>query len=153
MVTLTRTLISLLLLCGQVCACELLVFARDNTHPDPEKDRRGSWKRGYIVAVRPDGFQWGYGERWPYFFLVRLPNVPVDLCKKYIDQQMSGEDIYRRRRWQIQVQAMPVQLGDRLADGLTIRTTVYTGTGDANWTTFRSFILNLETGLPETSNL
>jgi len=39
--------------------CELLIKAKDHTHPDPTKDRRGAYKRGMVGAVCEDGHSWG----------------------------------------------------------------------------------------------
>lgn len=41
---------------------DLLIRARDNTHPDPVKDFRGSYKRGDIVVIKPSGWHWGSEE-------------------------------------------------------------------------------------------
>lgn len=41
---------------------DLLIRARDNTHSDPVKDFRGSYKRGDIVVVKPTGWPWGSEE-------------------------------------------------------------------------------------------
>ena len=30
---------------------QLLIMDRDNTHPDPDIDRRGSWKRGMVAGA------------------------------------------------------------------------------------------------------
>ncbi len=38
---------------------ELLIRAKDNTHADPVKNQRGSYKRGDIVEVGPVGWDWG----------------------------------------------------------------------------------------------
>lgn len=35
--------------------CEIIVKAIDVTNPDPVRDRRGCYKKGYPVAVYPDG--------------------------------------------------------------------------------------------------
>lgn len=40
----------------------LLVMARNNTHSDPIKDERGCYKRGDILGVYPDNFEFGRKE-------------------------------------------------------------------------------------------
>jgi hypothetical protein len=55
----------------------LLVKAVDYTHPDPDEDRRGSFKRGDVVAVMPDGHVWGEKEVPPLFEQVDVPGVSV----------------------------------------------------------------------------
>lgn len=56
---------------------ELLVKAVDATHADPEKDRRGCYKRGDVVVVREDGHAWGRKEGAPKFRVVKVPGVPA----------------------------------------------------------------------------
>lgn len=63
---------------------EILIRAIDNFHPDPEKDRAGSWKRGYPVVVRPDGHEWGIKECLPGFVLLKIPGTSVDAVRHYI---------------------------------------------------------------------
>lgn len=38
---------------------ELLIKAVNATHSDPTKDAAGCYKRGDLVGVAPDGWQWG----------------------------------------------------------------------------------------------
>ena len=38
---------------------EILIKAIDFTHPDPDIDRVGSYKKGMIVFVKDDGYIWG----------------------------------------------------------------------------------------------
>lgn len=56
---------------------EFLVKAIDATHKDPVKDVRGCYKRGDIVDVRPDGFEWGKEEAPPKFTIVKCPGMAV----------------------------------------------------------------------------
>ena len=65
--------------------CEIIVKAIDVTNPDPIKDRRGCYKRGYPVAVYPDGTKWGNEERLPKFVIIKLPGVPIEKVQKYIE--------------------------------------------------------------------
>lgn len=55
---------------------DLLIKAVDATNADPTKDRRGCYKRGDVVAVKPTGWQWGKEEGPPRF--VRLTLTQVD---------------------------------------------------------------------------
>jgi hypothetical protein len=69
----------------------LLVKAIDHTHPDPDKDKRGAYKRGDVVAVRDDDHVWGASEGPPKFEQVDLPGVdPSDLL--YLSEE-AQEDI------------------------------------------------------------
>lgn len=38
---------------------QILFRLKDNFHPDPEKDRRGSYKKGYPVSIKEDGWYEG----------------------------------------------------------------------------------------------
>jgi len=81
--------------------CELIVKAVDATHPDPEKDRRGCYKRGYPVAVYPDGTKWGACECLPRFVIIKFPGVPVDnpIVQKYTKPHI--EPCQQTRSWNI----------------------------------------------------
>lgn len=62
---------------------ELLIFAQDNVHSDPVKSERGCHKRGDIISVRPDGFEWGRKELIPpvqggKFCHIRITDVTVE---------------------------------------------------------------------------
>ena len=46
---------------------QLLVFDRDNHHVDPEKDRKGCYKKGDILVVAEDNHVWGNDEtQYPF---------------------------------------------------------------------------------------
>lgn len=53
-------------------------MARDYTHLDSEKDRRGVHKKGDIVAIQEDGHEWGTREGLPRFVVVRCPQVTTE---------------------------------------------------------------------------
>ena len=52
---------------------ELLIKLIDYTHPDPEVDRRGAYKAGMVVAVKPDGHLWGRKESKAQWLLDNMP--------------------------------------------------------------------------------
>lgn len=54
---------------------EILVKSEDHTHPDPEKDRKGAYKKGDVVVVMPDGHVWGTKEGPPKFVRVLCPEL------------------------------------------------------------------------------
>lgn len=113
---------------------ELLVFARDNTNPDSEKDRCGCYKRGMPVVVFDDGHVWGREESlltwvnemrnprdWPlHFFLFKFPGISAARIRYLIEPQYttdsgillagpSGErQVYRRRTWRTQIDLLPI---------------------------------------------
>lgn len=143
--------------------CEIIVKAVSVTHSDPDKDRRGCYKRGYPVAVYPDGTKWGNEERLPKFVIIKIPGVPVDnaIVQKYT--QMEYEDtpnedgtypVYRRRLWTIRWANLPAAARNRLAnDGeLIIKVGSYSGTYDYTWNQVKSYFRNQKTGLDETEN-
>jgi len=60
---------------------QLLVFLRNNTHDDPDKEKRGCFKRGDIVAVFDDLHIFGALEGPPDFQIVQVPGVdPSNFC-------------------------------------------------------------------------
>jgi hypothetical protein len=65
---------------------ELLVFAGNRVHPDPEVDRVGSYKKGDIIHVAPDSWQWGLKEGPPDFVIVKVPGVSLAAAKQYMDE-------------------------------------------------------------------
>ena len=143
---------------------EIIVKAVSVTHADPEKDRRGCYKRGYPVAVYPDGTRWGACECLPRFVIIKLPGVAVDhpTLVKYI--QPEHEDTpdadgnyptYRRRRWQIRWADLPTAARNRLQnDGeLIIKAGSYGGAFDYTWAQVKAYFRDLKTGLDETGDL
>lgn len=63
---------------------EILVVAIGSTHADPDKDRRGSWKRGDLVAAMPGGHIWENGEVPPKFVRLHCSTVEPDQVQPYI---------------------------------------------------------------------
>jgi hypothetical protein len=64
---------------------EMLVKAISATNPDPEKDRRGTHKKGDICAIMPDNHPWGAKEGLPLFVIVRCPEVTVAQVQNRIE--------------------------------------------------------------------
>lgn len=56
---------------------ELLIKAVDASHPDPDKDEAGCYKKGDIVHVVDDGHEWGAKEGLPTFVVVKCPGLAV----------------------------------------------------------------------------
>lgn len=54
---------------------ELLIKAVSASNADPDKDRRGCYKRGDVVVAMEDGHEWGRLEGPPDFVVVRLSGV------------------------------------------------------------------------------
>lgn len=132
--------------------CEFLIFTRDNTHLDPEKNRRGCYKRGMVVVVFEDGHTWGREESkqqwiakggvaadWPgqgKFILLKIPGVPAAKAQELLDPQTEDDagtpllnpdgspKTYRRRRWQLLADSLPLAARNTLATAGEYTTTV-----------------------------
>jgi len=108
---------------------ELLVRARDNTHADPEVDRRGAWKRGDVVYVAPDGHGWGRLEGPPNFIVVRVPMTVAEAREKLAQPQIEDDDGniprdadgeplgWRRRAVKLDIEALTQEQRDALDRG------------------------------------
>lgn len=141
---------------------QILVKAVDATHADSEKDRRGCYKRGMPVVVMPDSHTWGLEERLPKFVVIKIPGVPVDKVKQYIEPQREDTPdergqyrTYRRRLWKFRIDDMPAAARNKLmTDGeLTIKVGNYSGPYDYTWTQVKIYLRNLKTDTDETSEL
>lgn len=120
--------------------CEILIFAGNNTHVDPEKDRRGCWKRGYPVVVKEDGHQWGAEEGLPKFVLIKIPGIPAVKAEALLYPQVVDDAgiptyenavgafplraIYRRREWRLSWQSLPSGIQNTLSTVGNITVTV-----------------------------
>ena len=62
---------------GIAQADEILVFARDKVQTAAEHDRQSSMKKGYVVAILPDGHKYGVGEILPSFCIVKIPGETI----------------------------------------------------------------------------
>ena len=68
---------------------ELIVMARNNTHPDPDIDRSGCFKKGDIVSVLDDGRSANNsGLTLPDFVVVKV-NISLATAKAYRDAWRS----------------------------------------------------------------
>ena len=140
---------------------EILVKAVDTTNIDPDKDRRGCYKRGMPVVVMDDGHEWGKEEKLPKFIVIKLPMISKDKVMKYIDPEpgLDGDSniiIYRRRMWQIRWVDLPVAVKNKIQSTgeLIIKaTSSYTGTYDYTWTQIKTYFRNLLTNLDEVDEL
>jgi len=91
---------------------EFLIKAVSATHPDPEKNARGCYKRGDIVDIRPDGWPWGAEERLPLFVLVKIPGLSVSNVIHYAG---AYPDV-ARRLYKIRVDDVPLAIRNILRD-------------------------------------
>jgi len=128
--------------------CELLIFAKNNTHSDPEKDRRGCYKIGATVVAFEDGHTWGREESkqqwiadgntaasWPgqdKWAIIKIPGVPAAKAQELLMQQTEDDNgiplargnTYRRRRWQFAIAAVPTAIRNTLSSDGEYTTTV-----------------------------
>lgn len=144
---------------------ELLIRARDNVHPDPDTDLRGSYKRGYVVVVKRDGWPWARAEALPNFVVIKIPGVPVDKVLKYvqpenileINPELGEIEVpFRRRRWQIRWADLPLSARTKLATTgqLIIKAVLaYDGAYDYTWLQVKQFFQDLKTSINETEDL
>jgi hypothetical protein len=76
---------------------EFLIKAVNATHADPVKDQRGCYKRGDIVMVQENGFEWGALEVLPpaqggKFVIVRISDVTVPQVRTFVINKLSDLD-------------------------------------------------------------
>lgn len=117
--------------------CELLVFVRNNTNADPEKDRRGCYKVGYVVIAVDDGYTWGREESkaqwvadggaagsWPgqgRWVIIKIPGISAAKAKELINEQREDDagvqtsTVYRRRLWRVKHELLPLAIRNQLA--------------------------------------
>lgn len=70
---------------------EILLRLKNNTHPDPEKDRQGSYKKGYPVSIKPDGWYEGnpnwsqsaYADKSSWI-VIKCKEATIEECQQYI---------------------------------------------------------------------
>ena len=72
--------------------CEILVKAVSISNADPEKDKRGCYKKGYPVVVKPDGWEWGNLETLPTFIIIKCPEISVAAAETYMQQWVRQID-------------------------------------------------------------
>lgn len=119
----------------------LVVFNKNNTHLDPDKERQGSWKKGYVINVLPDGSTPEAPAERSKVWFIHIPGVSVTAVKKYADPEMSGDTLYRRRQYQILWEFIPPGVKNQL---LTNREYTVTDVKKA-----KQWIKNHTTGLME----
>lgn len=69
---------------------QILFRLKDNIHPDPDKDRRGSYKKGYPVSIKADGWYEGnphwaqssYADKSKWF-VVEVTDATVEELQQY----------------------------------------------------------------------
>lgn len=62
---------------------KFLCTAKDNTNPDPTSDRRGCYKKGYPILVKPDIYRPSRSECPPNMVFVCVPEVTEEQAEAY----------------------------------------------------------------------
>ena len=104
----------------------VVIYDRDNTHIDSEKDQRGCYKRGDIVAIHPDSAHDGdtvTNPISPPWYLVRvtgsIPDNIMDLIQPEVSSVLFEPDgvtpkRMRRRAWRLNLDQVPQAIMDQL---------------------------------------
>lgn len=122
---------------------ELLIKVISAVNPDPIKDQRGCYKRGDIVDVRPDNFEWGKEEGLPTFVKVKILGLAVSTVKQFMESEVGDgfviplETVVRRRKWNVLVDNVPAQIKQTL---------LTTGEVTVTLTQVRNYIKNKQLG-------
>jgi len=112
---------------------ELLIKTRNYTNPDGEADRTASYKKGYIIAVRENGYQWARYESKQQWLaeglsaddwhnqtaILKVPDITAAKAIELTSDQVEDDNgapltdsdgapvRFRRRRWQLLVDNIP----------------------------------------------
>jgi len=101
---------------------ELLIKAIDFVNPDPDEDKRGSYKRGDVVVVREDGAPWGAKESLApssggKFSIVKLAGETVASLTQFClaettsvfvaDLNANADILDTCRRWRLNIDELP----------------------------------------------
>lgn len=119
-----------------------LIYDRDNTHPDPTKDQRGCYKRGYVVSVYDDDKPCVIPPS-PPFYLIKVTGLSKELAEQYIQSEQEGEYepgkpiTVRRRAWKIDFTMLPQAIRDALDANRYF---------EIDWAQARVYVRNIKTG-------
>lgn len=144
---------------------QILIRLKDNSHSDPTIDLK-CYKKGMPVVVMDDNHVWGNKEKYPDFFVIKVPGISVDTVNKYIspeEVQNGFEDdgvtprmeMYRRRLWQIQYDSLPNAAKNLISTNgeVIIKAGSYNGSYDYTWAQVKNYFKNLKTNTVETVNI
>lgn len=137
----------------------LQIYAKNNTHSDPEVDARFCWKRGDIVGVYADGVCTEPPAPGSPTVFIHLPGVSVEQVNRHVGKEReavlvsrvtySGEldeftrfQTKRRRAFRLVWGDLPQSVRDAI-----ISNREYTFTGSLQ--TLKTYIVDLRTGLRE----
>ncbi len=130
---------------------EILFKAVDAIHADPDKDARGTYKRGDVIVIKENNCTWGNKESLPpaqggKFVIVKITDATVEdieqaLSSRWgislLDPEIDGNGLpIRRRCTRLLVDSLPSAVRVQLNQ---------TGTYTTDWATVKSFIQNKAT--------
>jgi len=120
-----------------------LVYGKNNTHSDPEKQARGCYSIGDIVEVLDDSKHDGDLVKNPIappFYLVRITGVTKAQADKYmapyIDPATVGTEnpvTLRRRQFNVEVASIPAAIRNKLMADRYV---------SVSWSQVRNYIRN-----------
>lgn len=100
---------------------EFLIKAIDALHEDPDKDKAGCYKRGDVVAVEPDGWQWGKLEGPPKFVIVKIPDMTVEEAEQYVESERGTSSdpklptpVVTKRKYKLSIDNTPSEIKNEL---------------------------------------
>jgi hypothetical protein len=105
----------------------LMVMDRDHVHSDPEKDQRGSYKRGMIVQIFEDDTPIVIPPAEPFLF-IKVKDAPLDDFETWATEQETSttlvdvgngvteeqEIVVRRRSYMIDIESLPQKAQESL---------------------------------------
>ncbi len=112
------------------------------------------------VEVTEDGVADTCTHTFLRFYLIRLPGVPAEQLRKYLEPHYSGlpsaePDLIARRRWILRAANLPLAARQKFQSQgfVTIKAGGYDGPHDYTWAQVRGFIRDNVTGLDETEDI
>ena len=129
-----------------------LVYDRNNTHSDLEKEVRGSYKMGDIVEVLDDSKHDGdiiTNPISPPFYLVKIIGVTKEQAQHYMEPYYDPTTIgiegvppvtLRRRKFNVEINNIPAVIKNKLMTDRYVEVT---------WAQVKNYIRNRMTGATE----
>lgn len=77
----------------------------------------GAYLRGHVVGVFPDEHVFGAEEGLPNFYVAEVPQGFVDDQPELAIEELDGEELVRRRKWQFDVDSLPPGILQALESG------------------------------------
>lgn len=84
---------------------EMLIYHRSYVCSSPLRDAR-NWRPGDVVAIKPDGHQWGARETQPDFYVLTVPDADYAAYMQPVVSPVTDEPTQRRQR-RIDLSALP----------------------------------------------